>query len=309
VRRFNFIGVTTGSSSIMRIWPRWREVLGLGSDVELVGRDIAVGAPPDAYRRALEEMIDDPAALGALVTTHKIGIYQEGRELLAGVDELAELCGEVSCLAKRDAGLYGWAKDPVAAGRTLEGVLSPSHFRDGGGHVLCMGAGGSGTAIALYLLARRPGGDHPQRLVVTDRSPERLERVAAILARLDDDSTVELAGPDRHEQLLEELPPRSLVVNATGMGKDVEGSPLGDAARFPEQSVVWELNYRGELDFLKQARAQAEERELTVEDGWTYFINGWSSVTEEVFERPIPDEDLRLLAAEAEFARPEGGRR
>jgi shikimate dehydrogenase len=306
VRRFAFIGVTTGSSSIMRIWPRWREVLGLGSDVELVGRDIAVDAPAEAYREAVRELIDDAGAVGALVTTHKIGVYQEGRDLLAGVDELAELCGEVSCLARRDGGLHGWAKDPVAAGRTLEGLLSPSHFRDGGGHVLCMGAGGSGTAIALYLLARRSGSDHPDRLVVTDRSPERLARLGAILGRVDHDSTVELAEADRHEQLLEELPPRSLVVNATGMGKDVEGSPLGDAP-FPEQSVVWELNYRGELDFLRQARAQTEERGLTVEDGWIYFINGWSAVTEEVFQRPISDEDLRVLAAEAEFARPDGG--
>jgi shikimate 5-dehydrogenase len=307
VRRFAFIGVTTGSSSIMRIWPRWREVLGLGADVELVGRDIAVGAPPEAYRQALRELIGDAGAVGALVTTHKIGVYQAGRDLLAGVDELAELCGEVSCLARRDGRLYGWAKDPVAAGRTLERLLSSSHFREGGGHVLCMGAGGSGTAIALYLLARRPGRDHPERVVVTDRSPERLERLRGILERVDHDSTVELAEADRHERLLEELPPTSLVVNATGMGKDVEGSPLRDAARFPEQSVVWELNYRGELDFLHQARAQAEERRLTVEDGWIYFINGWSAVTEEVFQRPISEEDLRVLAAEAEFARPEGG--
>jgi shikimate dehydrogenase len=307
VRHFAFIGVTTAGSSIMRIWPRWREVLGLGADVELVGRDIAVGAPPEVYREALRELIGDPDAVGALVTTHKIGVYQAGRDLLAGVDELAELCGEVSCLARRDGGLHGWAKDPVAAGRTLEGLLSPSHFRDGGGHVLCLGAGGSGTAIALYLLARRPGRDHPARVVVTDRSPERLERLRGILGRVDHKSTVELAEADRHEQLLEELPPRSLVVNATGMGKDVEGSPLRDAARFPEEAVVWELNYRGALDFLHQARAQAEERRLTVEDGWTYFINGWSAVTEEVFQRPISEEDLRLLAAEAEFARPEGG--
>lgn len=308
-RRFTFVGVTTGSSSIMRIWPRWREVLGLGSDVELVGRDIAVGARPEAYRAAIVEMVEDPAAVGALVTTHKIGVYQEGRELLAGVDELAELCGEISCLAKRDGGLYGWAKDPVAAGRTLEALLAPDHFRDGGGHVLCMGAGGSGTAIAVYLLARRPGGDHPARLVVTDRAPGRLERLAGTLARVEHGSSVELADAAGHEELLDSLPPRSLVVNATGMGKDTEGSPLARSSRFPERAVVWELNYRGDLDFLWQARSQAAERGLTVEDGWLYFINGWSTVMEEVFQRPISDEDLSVLAAEAEFARPGGGGR
>jgi shikimate dehydrogenase len=303
-RRFTFIGVTTGSSSIVRIFPRWRDVLDLGSDVELVGRDIEVGAPPQAYREAVREIAADQRAVGALVTTHKIGVYQEGRDLFAGVDELAELCGEVSCLAKRDGGLYGWAKDPVAAGRTLERVLSPRHFRDGGGHVLCMGAGGSGTAISLYLLARRPDGDHPARLVITDRSPERLERVRATLEGVEHGASVELAGADRHEELLGSLPPRSLVVNATGMGKDLEGSPLADGARFPEEAVVWELNYRGELDFLRQARAQAPGRGLTIEDGWIYFINGWSSVMEEVFQRPISEDELALLAAEAEFARP-----
>jgi shikimate dehydrogenase len=167
-----------------------------------------------------------------------------------------------------------------------------------------MGDGGSGTAIALYLVARRPEGDHPRRLVVTDRSPERLEHLRATLERVDHSTTVELASPGEHARLLEELPARSLVVNATGMGKDIEGSPLPDGIPFPEAAVAWELNYRGELDFLHQARAQEAERGLTVEDGWVYFINGWTAVMEEVFQRPISDDDLQLLTREAEFARP-----
>jgi shikimate 5-dehydrogenase len=307
-RRFVFIGVTTGASSIVRIFPRWRDVLGLGADVELVGRDIPVGAPPAAYRQAVEELSRDADALGALVTTHKLGIYEAGRDLFAGVDELAELCGEVSCIARRHGGLFGWAKDPIAAGRSLERVLDPRHFRDGEGHVLCMGAGGSGTAIALYLLGRRPGADHPTRLVVTDRSSERLGRLWVTLEGIGVAPAVELVqvdGPDGHRPLLERLPPRSLVVNATGMGKDLEGSPLPPDARFPDEAVVWELNYRGELDFLRQAREQAAERRLTVEDGWAYFIYGWTSVMEEVFQRPISEEELDALAAEAGFARPQ----
>jgi shikimate dehydrogenase len=304
MRRFVFIGVSTGGSSIMRIFPRWRDVLELGADVELVGHDIPVGAPPEAYRSAVEQLARDPDALGALVTTHKIGVFQEGRDLFAGVDELAELCGEASCIARREEGLFAWAKDPISAGRSLQRMLDPSHFRDGGGHALCMGAGGSGTAIALYLLARRPDGDHPGRLVVTDHSPERLERLRATLERVGRASPLELQHPERHAELLEALPAGSLVVNATGMGKDLEGSPLPDGARFPEQAVAWELNYRGELDFLHQARRQAAERRLLVEDGWVYFIYGWSSVMEEVFQRPISEQELDLLAAEAAFARP-----
>lgn len=307
-RRFFFIGVTTGASSIVRIFPRWCEVLGLGDDVELVGRDIPVGAPPAAYRAAVEELSRDEDALGALVTTHKLGIYEAGRDLFAGVDELAELCGEVSCVARRDGGLFGWAKDPISAGRSLERVLDARHFRDGQGHALCMGAGGSGTAIALYLLARRPDGDRPARLLVTDRSSERLGRLWVTLQGLGVAPAVELVkvdAPDEHGALLERLPPASLVVNATGMGKDLQGSPLPPDARFPEDGVAWELNYRGELPFLRQAHAQAGERRLTVEDGWVYFIYGWTAVMEEVFQRPITSDELEALAAEAEFARPQ----
>jgi shikimate dehydrogenase len=307
VSRLVFIGVTTGSSSIMRIFPRWRELLGLVDDTELVGHDIPVGAPAESYRAAIEGLLADPEFRGALVTTHKIGIYQAARDVFARVDELAELCGEVSCLAMRDGALLGWAKDPVAAGRSLERVLEPDHFRAGGGHVLCLGAGGSGTAIAVYLLARRPGGDRPARIAMTDRAPERLERLRATLAQIDHRAHVELAGPERHAELLAGLPPRSLVVNATGMGKDIAGSPLPGDAVFPERAVAWELNYRGELDFLRHARAQSADRRLTVEDGWTYFINGWSSVIEEVFERPISQRELGLLTAEADFARPRPG--
>ena len=310
-RRFRFVGVTTGGSSIMRIFPRWREALGLGSDVEVAGLDIPVGAGAERYRAAVEELRDDPATVGALVTTHKIGVYEAARDLFDELDELAGLCGEVSCIAKRNGRLGGWAKDPIACGRSLERLLGGRHFRDGGGEVLCMGAGGSGTAIALYLAARRPGGDRPTRIVVTDSDPARLERLEATLRRAGAPASVELvhaAGPEVHDRLLAQLRPRSLVVNATGMGKDLPGSPLGPGALFPEEAVAWELNYRGELDFLRQARAQAAARRLRPEDGWTYFIHGWTSVIEEVFERPIQGDELERLAMEAAFARPRTGK-
>ena len=44
-----------------------------------------------------------------------------------------------------------------------------------------------------------------------------------------------------------------VVILATGLGKDAPGSPVTARARFPDQGIVWELNYRGELIFLEQA--------------------------------------------------------
>jgi shikimate 5-dehydrogenase len=98
------------------------------------------------------------------------------------------------------------------------------------------------------------------------------------------------------------LSPGALVINATGLGKDAPGSPLSDAAVFPERAVVWELNYRGNLVFLDQARAQETARALQIEDGWTYFIYGWTRVIAEVFHVDVPvrgpgfDEISRIAA-------------
>ena len=76
----------------------------------------------------------------------------------------------------------------------------------------------------------------------------------------------------------------SAVINATGMGKDRPGSPVTDRGLFPRQGVVWELNYRGELGFLAQARRQTDRRALTVHDGWLYFLHGWSCVVEQILD-------------------------
>jgi shikimate 5-dehydrogenase len=93
-----------------------------------------------------------------------------------------------------------------------------------------------------------------------------------------------------------------LVINATGLGKDAPGSPLSDEAVFPERAVVWDLNYRGNLVFLDQARARETARSLQIEDGWSYFIYGWTRVIAEVFHVDIPvrgpefDEICRIAA-------------
>jgi hypothetical protein len=51
--------------------------------------------------------------------------------------------------------------------------------------------------------------------------------------------------------------------------------------------VAWEINYRGELDFWHQAMAQKEKRNLLIEDGWLYFVHGWTQVIAEVLHIEI----------------------
>jgi shikimate 5-dehydrogenase len=297
-RVFSFYGVTTGSSSIMRLFPCWAEHLGL-VNVKIEGTDLPIHADPEIYRARVMQLKEDPNELGALVTTHKIDLYRACLDLFDEVDPLARLCGEESCLSKRDARLRAHAKDPISAGQSLDDMLPQGYWARTGGDVLCIGAGGSAIAIALHLLTRRAANDRPRRIVVSNRSRPRLDSLKTILGQLDNDVPVEyITNEDPHvnDGLMAALADGSLVINATGRGKDTPGSPITDDGIFPRMGVVWELNYRGELDFLHQALAQARERELRVYDGWSYFIYGWTAVIEEVFDLELTRQDLDELA-------------
>ena len=285
-RRFSFIGVTTGKSAIMRVFPAWAEHLGLGG-VEICGHDFAVHAPPPSYREVVRAIASDPLELGGLVTTHKIDLFTACRDMFDFIDPWAQLCGEVSSLSKRGGLLRAHAKDPISSGRALDEFVPQGHWAATGAEAVLFGTGGSNLAISLHLMTGRPGEDRPRRIVVVNRSPARLESMRAVHAEVLAGVEVEYvhnSDPVRNDRLLERVPEGSLIVNGTGMGKDSPGSPITDSGVFPEQALVWELNYRGELGFLHQAERQELSRGLVIEDGWRYFVHGWTCVIEEVFD-------------------------
>jgi shikimate 5-dehydrogenase len=285
-----FIGVTTGQSSIMKVFPAWANHLGL-DDATIVGMDFPLHADPAFYREAAAFIKSDPLSLGALVTTHKIDFYRACRDLFDEIDPYARLMGETSCLSKRDGRFICTAKDPISSGLALDAFLGPEYFARTGGAVLSMGAGGSTIAITWHLMRRSRGSNVPSRFVVSDRSQDRLDEIARIHRQIECDVPLEYAlaeWPGANDEIVSALPAASLVINATGLGKDAPGSPLTDSALFPERGIAWELNYRGELLFLKQARDQQQARKLQVHDGWTYFLHGWTQVIAEVFGIDIP---------------------
>jgi shikimate 5-dehydrogenase len=285
-----FIGMTTGKSSIMKVFPRWAEYLKLG-DVVIQGIDCKWHDQPAVYRRAVEFIKNDPLSMGALVTTHKIDLLTACREMFEYLDPYAELMGEISCISKRDGLLRGHAKDPITSGLSLEAFLPPAHWQTTGAEAFCLGAGGSSIAITSYLMDSKHGMNHPSRIIVSNRSLPRLEEIKKIHRKINCPIPVEYhhtPRPEDSDALMNRLKPHSLVMNATGLGKDAPGSPITHAGRFPEQGFAWDFNYRGDLLFLDQARAQADERKLTIVDGWVYFIHGWTRVVAEVFDVDIP---------------------
>ncbi|WP_431075409.1 shikimate dehydrogenase family protein [Microbacterium phyllosphaerae] len=298
-----FVGVSTGSSSIMKVFPKWAEVLGLPTE-NLIGHDLPMDATPAQYVAMVEQIRDDPHHRGALVTTHKMNVFAAASDLFDELDPFAVSCSEISSISKRGDRLIGRAKDPLTVDLALNDFLPADHFTRTGAEVVILGAGGSGTALSWALAERA---DAPARITVTARDDDRLDHLREVhrqhgtpeglIAYVRTDTVQDAAA------IVASAPAGSLIVNATGLGKDRPGSPLPDDVVLPEGAWVWEFNYRGSLDFLHQARAQEAARGLHVVDGWRYFIHGWSQVVADVFEIDLTPEIVERLAEAAESVR------
>lgn len=289
-----FIGVTTSQSSIMRLFPIWAEALGL-TDACIKGIDLPIHADPSDYRQVVEFIKHDPLSLGALVTTHKIDLYQACRDQFDELDSYAVMFGELSSISKQNSHLCGHAKDPISSGLALDAFIPAGHWQKTGAEVAVLGAGGSALAICAYLADNRHGDNKPYHIHLTNRSAPRLADAVITLDFIDVPlSFHRCPTPELNDRVINKLPPGSLVINATGLGKDRPGSPLTDTVTWPQDGLVWELNYRGSLEFLHQAEENRDLRGLLIEDGWTYFIHGWTQVIAEVFHIRIEGQTLAL---------------
>ena len=293
-----FIGVTTENSSIIDVFPKWADALGL-KDTVISGIDLPIHAPVEDYRDAVAFLKEDPLSMGALVTTHKIDLFNACRDMFDYIDPYAQMLGEVSCLSKRDGKFCAHAKDPISSGLALENFVPENFWVDYNGEVVLLGAGGSSLAMSMYFAQEKFASNVPRKITICNRSIPRLESAKTHLENLFnriDFEFVHTPSPQDNDAVIAKLPPYSLVVNATGLGKDMPGSPTTDNILYPKNSLVWEINYRGELLFKQQALAQKDSRAIHVEDGWKYFIFGWTQVISEVFNLPIEKNTLDRLA-------------
>lgn len=285
-----FIGVTTGSSSSVRIFPKWAEILGLGQ-CRLVGINMKIHDRPENYREVVEFIKSDSLSLGALVTTHKMDLFAACEDCFDIVDPLAKELGEVSSIYKRDGKLCARATDPTCGGMALERFLPDHHFSKSGAEALILGAGGSSLALVWYFLKGNRTDNCPSKIHIANRSQGRLDnliRTAELWGAKGHVIPYLTSEPRQADQIMADLPIASIVVNATGLGKDGPGSPLTDQTSFPERGIIWEFNYRGELKFLQQAKRQRDDKCLSIEDGWDYFVLGWSQIIGDVFDLEVP---------------------
>jgi shikimate 5-dehydrogenase len=183
---FYFIGVTTTKSSIMKVFPLWMKELGY-PEIVMEGVDLKIHDDPHNYRQAVAQIKYDPNSLGALITTHKMDLYDAARGLFDYLDPYALICSELSCISKQEGRLEGHAKDPISAGKSLETIIGSGYFGRTGGEVLIFGAGGSSLATLLHLINQKDKTDRPKRFVVINRSQPRLDHMKSMVETLETD--------------------------------------------------------------------------------------------------------------------------
>ena len=279
-----FIGVSTQHSLIQKLFPLWVDVLGLG-EAKLRGFDHPLGVSLADMRLQVEQLQEDFSLAGALVTTHKVVVWDCAKDLFTELDSHAQRLHEVSCISRNSEGeLVAHAKDPLTARWAINQIVSPEHWqRFPEAEVLILGAGGAGLALAWVLL---DSNEKPTQIHLTEVEAGRGSQVRDHLKEFSRRiwNLHEINSSKEADFVLTGLPPQSLVVNATGLGKDRPGSPLSANAKFPSECHIWEFNYRGSLAFLHQALRQQHKQRLQIHDGWEYFLAGWAYIIAEVYQ-------------------------
>ena len=85
----------------------------------------------------------------------------------------------------------------------------------------------------------------------------------------------------------------------TGYAVHIGSNPYrvaqGPGPNFPENGIVWDLNYRGPLQLIRQAREQCARRHLHIHDGWRYFLHGWAHALSSILHRDLTGETFESL--------------
>ena len=174
------------------------------------------------------------------MTTHKIDLLKACRDLFDHLDAYAETLGEISSISKNEGKLWGHAKDPITAGLALEAFLPKGYWLESGAEVHLIGAGGSSLALTMFWMEKSDPRDRPSRIVVTNRSTQRLEEMKSIHDRINPGISMDYVhAPDSgdNDAVVNSLRRGSLVINATGLGKDAPGSPITEKCPLSRERV------------------------------------------------------------------------
>jgi len=233
-------------------------------------------APPENAEATIRAALDDPLCAGLNVTLpHKTLAL----DLADSATDAARAIGAANLLRR---GPSGWIADNTDAAGFLHGLARQApNLRLDGAAALVIGAGGAARAAA-FALARSGA-----RVAVSNRTAARAETVARSVGAETRPWPPDPAGYD-------------LLVNATALGLEGDGSPPVDLAAAKPGAIVYDLVYRPlETPFLRAARVAG----LGAVDGLDMLVGQARPAFEAFFGRPPPEIDARaVLLASLEAA-------
>jgi shikimate 5-dehydrogenase len=298
-----FLGVRTDGSASHKAFPAWMKAIDWSAT--LIGVDIPLNSDCVRYSKFLDRMRNDPHCAGAQVTSHKVRVFECLADDLDNVDNDARSLGEVGAISVSGGTLTGFSPDMMALSRELTHFLIPDGLRRYPREVVILGGGGAGRAVALT--SARFGGDIVPKITITESDSEiEADLKTRLLASLTSAgrARLEIRPGAENDEIVSNAPAGSLIVNATGRGKDTVGSPVSAKAVFPVQSIACDLNYRGDLHFLRQALAQRHSSGVRAVDGWDYFLRNWFVCLQRLAgQQPSESRFLQFCKA-SEFLRP-----
>lgn len=209
--------------------------------VGMAGEYIVMSLPPEALEGAIEAL-RHANVLGANVT---MPYKQTVMLMLDEITPEARQLGAVNTIVNRDGWLVGHNTDVFGAEATLR-QLQPKDRQ-----VLLLGAGGAARAVlgALSREELRPG-----KVVLVNRSPERLDEIEPFLKTMPYPVTTATPSPAPEFDALTAA--SRLMINTTTAG--------GLWSRLVFACPVWDLNYGRKSDLL---RHYALQRSLPFTDG------------------------------------------
>ena len=298
-----FIGVTTTQSIINKIFPSWMKILNSKMELECV--DVPMNAEASIYRELVNKIKNSKSTLGALVTTHKIPLYAYASDLFDALDNSSQQFKEIGCIYKKHNRLIGEATDILTVKKAFKNIWTKERYSDiSRVHICILGCGGAGVALAYELLSSEY--DNISQIIMVDVIKERINNAQKILGTYDKKSKMHFClsdGVKSNDQIVNSLPDNAFVVNASGVGKDIIGSPVSWEVELPNGGCLWEYNYRGhkgkELEILKIAYQQSKHKHLSIYDGFNYFLYGWTTVISRILNMDINDQLFDILANDA----------
>lgn len=269
-KRYYFLGVSTTKSSVNAAFPRWMDEFDLKAD--LVNVDLDLDSDENHYIEFCENL-KDIKTVGSLVTSHKANLYRHCSDRFDQLSDDSRLLQEISSIRfdAENMTLSAHNTDIEACMRTLLKLTTENQqWVNGDRSIVVLGAGGSG--LSILIAASRSIKNH-QKCVISDVSAARIKVAKEVLHT--NRMVVDVEDGSINDQIVEDAGRAPLVINATGMGKDLPGSPVNDVRCFPANSTFWELNYRGERPLYHALERRANLNGLRIEDGWEFFLDGW----------------------------------